>query len=283
MRKNAAAWIGLAAALALGSGQALLRSQDAPPVEELVPWQPYESLGEPPHDRKILLDFAADWCAPCRRMQMTTFRDPRFVEWLEARGLRPVRFEETSGNWSEFQAARARYGINGLPALVVLREDGKPSTPIVGLRTRDDLLWALRRALEDLQTDLRWHQPGFRGSGDPARITVLNFGRSYLLGREDRDDWRTFPSEEFRDWADRHLDLVSDPGHPVRGRSYYRQHGIHSVPTIILLGPDGEEIGRFEGAAAIAVSPGAIARIAREAGLRIPDPPEPFSIAGRSR
>ena len=79
------------AVLLLGAAQITLRSQDAPPPQELVRWAEPSTIGEAPHEQPLLLEFTADWCPPCREMKLSTFRDPAFLDLLARRRLRPVR------------------------------------------------------------------------------------------------------------------------------------------------------------------------------------------------
>ncbi len=166
--------VGITTALLLGVGQAVIRSQGTPAADELVPWEPYDTLGEPPYDRPVLLEFSADWCVPCLRMQVTTFRDPEFVALLDKHDLRPVRLEYVEDRKFEFTRIMWKYQASALPAMVIIATDGRATAPITGaLLTKEfDRLFALR--LQDSR--LFWNQPGFAVSADPGRITVLSFG-----------------------------------------------------------------------------------------------------------
>lgn len=73
--------------------------------------------GEP-----VMIDFTADWCTPCRVMELRAFPDPRVRE--AARGVRLLKVDLT--HRSEAGAAAAqRYGVAGPPTLVFLDASGR--------------------------------------------------------------------------------------------------------------------------------------------------------------
>jgi len=88
--------------------------------------------------------------------------------------------------------------------------------------------------------------------------------------------WLQDPAPDFVRWANQYL----LPARIRRGRhlasvAEYKKYGVTEVPTVIVFGTDGEEIARFEGAPEVDQAPAELARIAREQGYEIPDPPSP--------
>lgn len=75
---------------------------------------------------KYLLDFYADWCAPCIGLKPT-------LEALEAEQGIPVY----KLNIDELPLAAARYGVRNIPT-VMLMKDGKPVSQLVGSRKKAD-------------------------------------------------------------------------------------------------------------------------------------------------
>lgn len=72
--------------------------------------------------RSVLLDFSADWCAPCHELELQTFPDPKVV--AAARGFDAYKVDLTNDESPEVAAHRAKYAVRGVPTIVFLRPDG---------------------------------------------------------------------------------------------------------------------------------------------------------------
>jgi hypothetical protein len=88
-------------------------------------------------NRLVLLDLTAQWCTACRRMDETGFRDPRVLETLRRHYL-PVRADIER----EPEIAR-RYGVPGVPAVIVLDARGNAIMQRSGYLEPDWLYWML--------------------------------------------------------------------------------------------------------------------------------------------
>jgi thiol:disulfide interchange protein DsbD len=65
----------------------------------------------------VFVDFFAEWCAPCKIIESKTLPDSRVQEALE--GFVFVRVDADAD-----QGAGARFGVFGMPTLLVLGVDG---------------------------------------------------------------------------------------------------------------------------------------------------------------
>jgi len=83
----------------------------------------------------ILLDFWAEWCGPCHMLA------PTFARLAEAYG-ETVSFAKVDVD--EYPELAGRYGIRGIPTLLMLRE-GRVVERLVGIRPYEELAQLLER------------------------------------------------------------------------------------------------------------------------------------------
>ena len=84
-----------------------------------------------------LVDFYADWCAPCRMMA------PVLVDVARELG---ATAKVAKVNVDDNRALARRFNVEGIPLLVVLK-DGKEVQRLVGLRQKQEILHTVKRHL----------------------------------------------------------------------------------------------------------------------------------------
>lgn len=92
-----------------------------------VAWQPYSEqiLAEAKQERKpVIMDFSANWCAPCRELENVTFRDPEVVKQSKASFVM-VKVDLTQQGDAANRRLTTRYAIKGVPTVVFLDSEGK--------------------------------------------------------------------------------------------------------------------------------------------------------------
>ena len=121
---------------------ALLASLAQQVAANEIPWstdiegslQQAASTGQP-----VLLEFTADWCMYCKRMEKTTFVDPRVVNFVNQNYV-AVRIDA-----DEHKQLVADLDIKGLPAILVVSPTLQIIERIPGFQTPDALLAKLNK------------------------------------------------------------------------------------------------------------------------------------------
>ncbi len=93
--------------------------------------------------KKILLDFAADWCTSCKELEEVTFADPSVKEKMSEFVL--IRADVTKNGPKEKALSKA-YGVFGPPAIIFFDKDGKvmSSKTIIGFVEPAEFLMHLK-------------------------------------------------------------------------------------------------------------------------------------------
>lgn len=95
--------------------------------------------------RTILVDATANWCAECRVIDNRVFRDPDVVR--AARGLETLKIDWSTGvDPAYVEWTAKRFGIQGLPHIMVFDGSGRLSSVHNSLESKGRLFDALRKA-----------------------------------------------------------------------------------------------------------------------------------------
>lgn len=94
--------------------------------------------------KPIVLDFFAEWCAPCKRMEKTTFAEAKVKELLERCIL--VRIDV-----DRHEELAQRLGVVGLPDIRLVMPGGKVFQKLRGYQFSDSFAADLARLLQSVE------------------------------------------------------------------------------------------------------------------------------------
>ncbi len=112
------------------------------PEEQLEPdWEKftvekYEASLNSGH--KIIMDFYADWCIPCKELDKFTFSDPRVIEKLK--DFDAYKIDMTKTMSEETEKIRKKFNILGMPTIILYNSSGEEVERLTGFVNADEFL-----------------------------------------------------------------------------------------------------------------------------------------------
>lgn len=121
-------------------------------AKDLVKWVELEDAAQlaASSNRPILMDFTAEWCAPCHVLDEEVFRDPLLAKAINQRFIAvriTDRQREDGRNSNEVEALQRRYGVRGFPTVIIADAAGTERGRMEGYGGREQF----RRVMESVR------------------------------------------------------------------------------------------------------------------------------------
>jgi thiol:disulfide interchange protein DsbD len=118
---------------------------------EGIHWKTYdESLIQlaKSEGKPAIIDFSADWCLPCKELDILTFSVPEVVE--KAEGFVTIKADLTRGNSPVAKNLREKYEVRGVPTVIFLNPNGQEIEELrfVGFIKADEFMKKMDEALD---------------------------------------------------------------------------------------------------------------------------------------
>ena len=127
--------------------------------------------------KPVIVDFWADWCSWCHRLDKNTYADP----WVARKAQEFVAVKvNTEGSRKELEVTR-RYHVTSLPTILFLSPEGRQIFRLNGYQGPGQFPRTLEAALQGGRTLMAWEDALARNPDDPRALLALG---SHLFDEE---------------------------------------------------------------------------------------------------
>ncbi len=90
------------------------------------------------NNEKMIIDFYADWCIPCKELDAITFSDPRVIE--KTKSFKTYKVDMTHTMDEKTEKIRKQFNIKGMPTIIIMDSNGKEIKRLTGFIDPDEFL-----------------------------------------------------------------------------------------------------------------------------------------------
>jgi len=94
------------------------------------------------NNQKIVIDFYADWCIPCKELDALTFSDKRVIE--ELKNFTAFKVDMTQTLSEETEKIRNKFNIVGMPTILIFDSKGNEIERLTGFVNAEEFLKKLQ-------------------------------------------------------------------------------------------------------------------------------------------
>jgi len=117
------------------------------PVEKKSPdWQKFEMAtyeSSLKSGEKMIIDFYADWCVPCKELDALTFSDDKVIAL--SKEFTNYKVDMTKSMSETTEEIRKRFNIIGMPTIIFLDEQGNEIKRLTGFVNADEFLEIMKK------------------------------------------------------------------------------------------------------------------------------------------
>ena len=118
-----------------------------PVKEKSLPWQEFSenefALAKSNHE-KIILDFYADWCIPCKELDAQTFSNDKVI--AEGKDFTAFKADLTQTASETTEKLRKQFNVIGVPTVLIINAKGEEVERLTGFVNADEFLKILKKA-----------------------------------------------------------------------------------------------------------------------------------------
>ncbi|MDM8537340.1 protein-disulfide reductase DsbD [Desulfobacterales bacterium HSG17] len=96
------------------------------PSKAGISWHTDETTGlelAKTKDMPVMIDFSADWCAACKKLDKETFAHPEVIN--ASKNFICIKIDSTDANAPVIKRLQKKYGVVGLPTIIFLKSSGE--------------------------------------------------------------------------------------------------------------------------------------------------------------
>ncbi|MBU0474588.1 MAG: protein-disulfide reductase DsbD [Bacteroidetes bacterium] len=117
------------------------------PVEKSAPnWEKYSTENYETalqNNNKIIIDFYADWCIPCKELDALTFSDAKVISALA--NFKSLKVDMTKSLSEETEIIREKFNIVGMPTILLIDSKGNEVERLTGFMNAKEFLEMVKK------------------------------------------------------------------------------------------------------------------------------------------